>query len=108
MRTSPKLLQGVINNGIMALPTNREINLHQGRLLYKFLKQKRCLKQFVENRVKLRGDNCPNGGEELLEFLSNTTIGSGFCWTQTPQGHNFWSKLEKEYAKFIEKNRKII
>lgn len=92
----------------MALLTNREINLHQGRLLYKFLKQKRCLKQFVENRVRRRGDNCPNGGEELLEFLSKTTIGSGFCWAQTTEGHDFWSKLNNEYYKFIEKNQKII
>ena len=92
----------------MALLTDREINLYQGRLLYKFLKQKRCLKQFVENRVRRRGDNCPNGGEELLEFLSKTTIGSGFCWAQTTEGHNFWSKLNNEYYKFIEKNQKII
>ena len=102
MRTSPKLLQGVINNGFMAFI------LREGRLLYKFLKQKRCLKQFVENRVRLRGDNCPNGGEELLEFLSRTTISCAFCWAKSTEGHNFWSKLEKEYAKFIEKNQKII
>ena len=92
----------------MALLTNREINLYHGRLLYKFLKQKRCLKQFVENRVRRRGDNCPNGGEELLEFLSKTTIGSGFCWAKTTEGHDFWSKLNNEYYKFIEKNQKII
>ena len=85
MRTSPKLLQWVINNGFMAFI------LHEGRLLYKFLKQKRCLKQFVENRVRLRGDNCPNGGKK-----------------KTTEGHNFWSKLEKEYTEFIEKNLKII
>ena len=82
--------------------------LRQGRLLYKFLKQKRCLKQFVENRVRLGGYNCPNGGDELLEFLSNTTIGSGFCWIQTAEGHAFWEKLDKEYTEFIEKNLKII
>ena len=82
--------------------------LHHGRLLYKFLKQKHCLRQFVENRVRLKGDNYPNGGEELLEFLSNTTIGSGFCWAQTPQGHGFWSKLDKEWGEFAEKNLKII
>ena len=92
----------------MALLTNREINLHQGRLLYKFLKQKRCLKQFVENRVRRRGDNRPNGGEELLKFLSNTTISCAFCWAQTTEGHDFWSKLNNEYYKFIEKNQKII
>lgn len=92
----------------MALLTDREINLYHGRLLYKFLKQKRCLKQFVENRVRRRGDNCPNGGEELLEFLSKTTIGSGFCWAQTTEGHDFWSKLNNEYYKFIVKNQKII
>ena len=92
----------------MALLTNREINLHQGRLLYKFLKQKRCLKQFVENRARLREYNRPNGGNELLEFLSNTTISCAFCWAETTEGHNFWSKLDKEYYKFIEKNLKII
>lgn len=92
----------------MALLTDREINLYQGRLLYKFLKQKRCLKRFVENRVRLRGDNCPNGGEELLELLSSTTISCAFCWAETTEGHNFWSKLNNEYYKFIEKNQKII
>lgn len=107
MCTSPKLLQG-INNGFMASLDNEKFILFQSRLLYKFLKQKRCLKQFVENRVRLRGYNCPNGGEELLKFLSNTTISCAFCWAETTEGHNFWSKLDKEYYKFIEKNQKII
>ena len=92
----------------MALQDNKKFILLQGRLLYKFLKQKRCLKRFVENRVRLRGDNCPNGGKELLEFLSNTTISCAFCWAETTEGHNFWSKLNNEYYKFIEKNQKII
>ena len=62
------------------------------------------LSQFVDNCITY--DNSP---EEILFFLlgqaSDCTVEDAFSWSNTPEGKDFWSKINNEISRVsIDKN----
>lgn len=78
----------------------------KAKTLYKFLKKHTCLREFVENietkfpdykeviKYKKLGDT--NSLLLLFEKL-NSSIDFAFIWRNTPQGHGYWDKLNKDF-----------
>ena len=81
----------------------------KSKILYKFLKKHTCLREFVENietkypyyeeviKYKKLGDT--NSLLLLFEKL-NSSIDYAFIWRYTPQGHDYWEKLNKDFKIF--------
>lgn len=69
--------------------------------LYKFLRNKRCLKEFIKNVYK----NCFSHSRvyfvptfhEFRELRSYIAIDALFYWGSAPEGHTFWSRINAEY-----------
>lgn len=71
-----------------------------GRLLYKFLKKKCCLPQYIDNTLAYK--NIPTTARpiDVMNFLTkNHVISHAFCWADTPQGQEYWAKLFSEFEK---------
>ena len=78
----------------------------KAKTLYKFLKKHTCLREFVENietkypdykeviKYKKLGDT--NSLLLLFEKFSSS-IKSAFVWRHTPQGHDYWDKLDEGF-----------
>ena len=69
--------------------------------LYKFLRNKRCLKEFIKNVYKFRSSHIrvyfvPTF-YEFRELRSYMAIDALFYWGSTPGGHTFWSRIDAEY-----------
>lgn len=69
--------------------------------LYKFLRNKRCLKEFIKNVYKFRSSHIrvyfvPTF-DEFRELRSYIAIDALFFWVGAPEGHTFWSRIDAEY-----------
>lgn len=69
--------------------------------LYKFLRNKRCLKEFIKNVYKFRSSHIrvyfvPTF-HEFRELRSSIAIDALFYWGSAPEGHTFWSRINAEY-----------
>ena len=69
--------------------------------LYKFLRNKRCLKEFIKNVYKFRSSHIrvyfvPTF-HEFRELRSYIAIDALFYWDSVPEGHIFWSRINAEY-----------
>lgn len=69
--------------------------------LYKFLRNKRCLKEFIKNVYKFRSSHIrvyfvPTF-HEFRELRSYIAIDALFYWGSAPEGHTFWSRINAEY-----------
>lgn len=69
--------------------------------LYKFLRNKRCLKEFIKNVYKFRSSHIrvyfvPTF-HEFRELHSYIAIDALFFWVAAPEGHTFWSRIDAEY-----------
>lgn len=69
--------------------------------LYKFLRNKKCLREFIENvyelrRSYIRADFIPSF-HEFRELRSYIAIDALFYWGSAPEGHTFWSRINAEY-----------
>ena len=69
--------------------------------LYKFLRNKRCLKEFIKNVYKfsfshIRVYFVPTF-YEFRELRSYMAIDALLYWGSTPEGHTFWSRIDAEY-----------
>ena len=69
--------------------------------LYKFLRNKRCLKEFIKNVYKFRSSHIrvyfvPTF-HEFRELHSYIAIDALFFWVGAPEGHTFWSRIDAEY-----------
>lgn len=69
--------------------------------LYKFLRNKRCLKEFIKNVYKFRSSHIrvyfvPTF-HEFRELRSYMAIDALFFWVGAPEGHTFWSRIDAEY-----------
>lgn len=83
----------------------------KGRLLYKFLKKKRCLPQYIDNTLLYRSLSTTERPIDVINFLAkNREISHAFCWANTPQGHEYWAKLFSEFEnlKYIFRCEKIL
>ena len=75
----------------------------EAKLLYKFLKQHRCLKEYVDNVLEQKG--CCNYVDTYkhdhniiaLLIAARASIDWSFTWSDTPQGQKFWEKLDREF-----------
>ena len=56
-------------------------------LLLQFLLSKGALEKFEQNTTT----QYPNRKEGCFDLISE------FCWSETPEGHGYWSSLEKEF-----------
>lgn len=69
--------------------------------LYKFLRNKRCLKEFIKNVYKLRSSHIREyfvpTFHEFRELRSYMAIDALFFWVGAPEGHTFWSRIDAEY-----------
>ena len=69
--------------------------------LYKFLRNKRCLKEFIKNVYKFRSSHIRvhfvPAFYEFRELRSYMAIDALFYWGSTPEGHTFWSRINAEY-----------
>ena len=77
----------------------------RARLLYKFLMKKRALHLFVEELIKQRKDSqvvteYKNNKLNVIQFLSCYDEITFLFWHTTPQGHDFWDKLNDEFYEF--------
>ena len=69
--------------------------------LYKFLRNKRCLKEFIKNVYKFRSSHIrvyfvPTF-HEFRELRSYIAIDALFYWGSAPEGRTFWSRINAEY-----------
>ena len=69
--------------------------------LYKFLRNKRCLKEFIKNVYKFSSSHIRvyfvPAFHEFRELRSYMAIDALFYWGSTPEGHTFWSRINAEY-----------
>lgn len=65
--------------------------------LKKFLRDNKVLTRF-----RLNCRNCSNGftgiGYALDTKNKHYSIGDGFIWADTPEGHKFWAELERKFT----------
>jgi hypothetical protein len=75
------------------------------RRLYKFLKEKRALKEYVEN-IMCQHKPCYyydtanyNRTHDILQLIldNKNSIDYSFVWSVTPQGVDFWHRLDDEF-----------
>lgn len=69
--------------------------------LYKFLRNKRCLKEFIKNVYESRSSHIrvyfvPTF-HEFRELRSYIAIEALFYWGSAPEGNTFWSRIDAEY-----------
>lgn len=81
----------------------------KSKALYKFLKKYRCLREFVENietanpnyEVVIKYKKLGDTNSLLLLFEKfNSSIEFSFVWRHTPQGHDYWYKLDRDFNIF--------
>jgi len=84
----------------------------KSKLLYKFLKKNRCIRQYIENVLEQKKTiSYPWWYERhhnifrLIQActMNQCDINHSFFWESTPQGHSYWSKLERIFDKDWEK-----
>lgn len=75
----------------------------KGRLLYKFLRENRCLYQYIDEIFKspefrLRTKRMPNK-QNLINFLNvHSDISSAFSWSSTKNGFVYWENLNYKFC----------
>ena len=80
----------------------------EAKLLYKFLKQHRCLKEYVDNVLEQNGCNYVDTYKHdhniiALIIAAKASIDWSFTWSDTPQGHSYWSKLDRKFVSLTHK-----
>jgi hypothetical protein len=82
-----------------------DIRYIDGRILYKLLKRRNALYKYVHNAC-IEEDYAPEeimkNKESLLNFLDLYGIGTAFTWDDTPEGANYWSRMEAEYYRALD------
>lgn len=66
----------------------------------RFLKSKHCIKSFIHNTEK-RNDVSIKNINDLNEYFYELSfplnpIDKSFCWSETKEGHSYWSRLNNE------------
>lgn len=79
----------------------------EAKYLYKFLKQHRCLKEYVDNVLKQKGfcnyvDRYKHDHNVIaLIIAAEASIDFSFTWSDTPQGHYYWSELDRKFESLM-------
>ena len=73
------------------------------KMMYKFLKRHNCLKEYIDNTIK-QGLHRSSAKEYLrnkdiikLIKANHASIDFSFVWSNTPQGHGYWSILDAKF-----------
>ena len=81
----------------------------KAKFLYKFLKQHRCLKEYVDNVLEQRGyrnyvDTYKHDHNVIALIIAvGASINWSFSWAATPQGHSYWFKLNSKFLSLTHK-----
>lgn len=74
------------------------------RFLSRYLKENGAFSPFVKDRSRYRAlyHNTPFFPKKnvLIDELI-ISVDSSFCWTETPEGSNFWATLDTRYREFL-------
>lgn len=71
----------------------------------RFLKSKHCLKRFIINTEKRNGITI-NNIDDLDKYFYELSfplniIDKSFCWAETNEHHNYWSRLNGELYQIL-------
>ncbi len=82
------------------------------KILYDFLEGEDILEQFINNFEKQHSNISYFEWFHLTELDVHFFTDSCFCWSTTPEGHMFWSKIKEKWISYIKKlninfNKKI-
>lgn len=87
----------------------KKARLLQARILYKYLKRNNCIADFATNVLeyehRMNNPKAKNLREfnksNILNVLSDVgTICQAFTWASTPQGDQYWRRLNDEFWRF--------
>src|SRR5690554_3221376 len=74
------------------------------KTFFEFLKKNRCLKAFNGNLSKRNDVGGVN--EYLWTVRPKDYVSAAFTWSETEQGHDYWSKIHEKWLDAIEQARK--
>jgi hypothetical protein len=85
----------------------RKARLLNAKILYKYLKRNNCFANFAKNTIKERLGNRFSMDDFSKKKVFKTldkigSIGQAFSWIGSPQGDQYWRKLDNDYCKFRE------
>lgn len=67
----------------------------------KFLKNNKAKKKFIDNCNRFSNDLSKNDKTKLEKInVRDDIISESIIWSETIEGHEFWSKLNVEFIKF--------
>lgn len=69
----------------------------------KYLIQQRWYKDFVSN-LRYRGSNVIK--KITRGYLKKDTVSCGFMWDATPQGHDYWHRINDTFINWYNKGEK--
>ena len=69
--------------------------------LEKFLREKGAYEAFVQNLYdgKCFGSMAMDEYDNLNECMDNVPIDDAFLWRDTPERHDYWSRLNDKFSK---------
>lgn len=79
----------------------------RAKLLYKYLKKNLCLREYERNVVNQHINSAVIEEyfktNDILQLIRdfNHSIDNSFLWAKTPQGHDFWEKLEYNFERYF-------
>lgn len=68
------------------------------RAFRKFLYDNDALEAWYKNTRAVGNDRL----KLMLANVDNSIIGGSFTWSNSPEGHDFWSKLSYKWSKMLE------
>jgi hypothetical protein len=75
--------------------------------LRKFLIDNNCLEEYIENCENKKLDPACMNYPETFDIRNPVQyISDPFNWTNSPQGHNFWAKLDNKWCMVLKRKKK--
>lgn len=80
--------------------------ISRSKALYKFLKKKCILQEFIEAIVDSNSSTILGNYAEKKDLIRmfdrfHGNIGEAFVWAHTKQGHNFWDSLNTDFMVYF-------
>jgi hypothetical protein len=72
------------------------LNISRTEFIENFFKQNKLLKEYYVNLKKSKRDI---NNSQLIGLVSNS-----FTWSDTPQGHSFWRKVDDDFNEYVNEN----
>ncbi len=71
----------------------------EAKRLKNFLRKHRCLNRFRRNIRRVPESIFCIGGPPYDRFCKKPTLSDAFVWELSPEGHEYWEKLDDMYLK---------